>query len=377
MTDASLIAPGAESAPRRTADGAIFHPLLDFLLLGGLTLIVIPIALMLPVEHRPVMSGLMIVLADFLNHPHFAASYQIFYRGYREKAFGTRLSRALRLRYIFAGIVVPVALVLYFATAAVVESAAMFGYSANLMFFLVGWHYTKQGYGMLVVSSVYQKKFFGETDKKLFLLNAYTTWILFWMVGNRMIHERDFFGLSYYSFPIPDWALYGTGAAVAVTSALVLRIFVRRAMTGLDSLPWLGVMAYVVSIYVWLTAMRMPVILILVPALHSLQYLTIVWRYEINRARATSHEGCGLSWKLKVIGFVVWSILLGMAGFWILPEFLEAQVDYGSTALGGGLFFMFSFWTFINIQHYCMDNVIWRKENPDTGAYLFGVKKKD
>jgi hypothetical protein len=30
------------------------------------------------------------------------------------------------------------------------------------------------------------------------------------------------------------------------------------------------------------------------------------------------------------------------------------------------------FWIFINVHHYFLDNVMWRRENPDTGKYLFG-----
>jgi len=29
------------------------------------------------------------------------------------------------------------------------------------------------------------------------------------------------------------------------------------------------------------------------------------------------------------------------------------------------------FWVFINIHHYFIDNVIWRRENTDVSKYLF------
>jgi len=32
------------------------------------------------------------------------------------------------------------------------------------------------------------------------------------------------------------------------------------------------------------------------------------------------------------------------------------------------------FWTFINVHHYVIDNVIWRADNPETRAHLFGPK---
>ena len=41
------------------------------------------------------------------------------------------------------------------------------------------------------------------------------------------------------------------------------------------------------------------------------------------------------------------------------------------TELFGATMFMFMFWIFINLHHYFLDNVIWRRENPETGKFLF------
>jgi hypothetical protein len=38
------------------------------------------------------------------------------------------------------------------------------------MVFFTGWHYVKQGYGMLMVSSVLTRSFYNEAEKKIFLL---------------------------------------------------------------------------------------------------------------------------------------------------------------------------------------------------------------
>ena len=57
----------------------------------------------------------------------------------------------LRARYVVAGVVVPIALVLFFVVSVLRSDAVMLGYGANIMPFLVGWHYVRQGYGMLIV----------------------------------------------------------------------------------------------------------------------------------------------------------------------------------------------------------------------------------
>ena len=82
----------------------------------------------------------MAVLAHFVNNPHFAHSYQIFYSGFGTKAFSWTTPPALRVRYILAGIIVPLALVTFFTATILRGHLAMLGLGINLMGFLVGWY---------------------------------------------------------------------------------------------------------------------------------------------------------------------------------------------------------------------------------------------
>ncbi|MFQ5562480.1 MAG: hypothetical protein ACE5FO_02815 [Parvularculaceae bacterium] len=365
-------APGADNGR------AIVHPLVDFLCLGGASLIIIPATLMLPSAAAPAMIAVMWMLADILNHPHFTASYLIFYRGYGSKISSKNPNRGLRLRYLFSGVVVPAALVFLFGAAFLLESPRILGWSGNLMLLLVGWHYAKQGYGMLIVDSVYNRLFFNDSEKKILLYNAYACWIMFWLSANWLISERALWGLHYYSFAVPEAALWAAGAAVALTTLLTLRIFWTRLRPGGAGLPLAGAAAYLTSLYFWAAARLHPVALIFVPAFHSLQYLFIVWRFETNRARNARLESDAppaedKSW--PVFRFGATAFLLGLALFWWAPKFLNGAVDYNAE-LFGGYVFLFMFWIFINIHHYFIDNVIWRGDNPETGKSLFGVSKK-
>jgi hypothetical protein len=68
--------------------------------------------------------------------------------------------------------------------------------------------------------------------------------------------------------------------------------------------------------------------------------------------------------------FVLTGLLLGYLGFWGVPQVLDKLVPYDRVAFGGTMF-LFVFWIFINVHHYFLDNVMWRRENPDTRKYLF------
>ncbi len=364
--DVQTAAPAAPDGGR-----SIVSPLVDFLLLGGLSLILLPMALTMPVTAVPLVAFTALMLADVVNHPHFAASYQIFYRNYREKAFGTTLPPGLRNRYIFAGIAVPILLVAFFAVSFVVKSPMMLGLTANALMFLVGWHYNKQGYGMLMVDAAFKKRFFNDREKKILLANAYVCWFIFWLTANYYAYELNMFGIIYYALPVPVWLLYVVGAAAAVTSLMAASVFIRRMTPGAKPLPIIGVGIYILTIYYWSVVFFSPVALFFVPAFHSLQYLFIVWRFESNRARMEEREAPA---KWPVARFAVVAIILGLAGFWWLPRLFDRVVSYDSAF--GAEAFMFMFWIFINIHHYFMDNVMWRRENPDTARFLFGAKPK-
>ncbi|MDE2639165.1 MAG: hypothetical protein OXI03_01135, partial [Chloroflexota bacterium] len=157
------------ASPRREPRW-LYGPVVDFLLLGGGSFLVLgAMAAFFPRDEasRVALAGAMLFLAHFVNHPHFAHSYQIFYRGFLRKAFGREAplparegagARAepastpasLATRYRFAGILVPMVLVVFFAAALAEGSVALLGLAANVMFFTVGWHYGKQGYGILM-----------------------------------------------------------------------------------------------------------------------------------------------------------------------------------------------------------------------------------
>src|SRR5215469_3037083 len=92
--------PGRQTIARRA--GYLFGPVSDFLLLGGGSVLACVLLLLFLPKGIPVaqQAVLVTVLMTVINQPHFAHSYQMFYRNYREKAFGATYPAALRWRYI-------------------------------------------------------------------------------------------------------------------------------------------------------------------------------------------------------------------------------------------------------------------------------------
>lgn len=359
----------------------LFGPFIDFFMLGGSAFLILPALYFVPLKYEGVVGLTAFLLSHLINHPHFAHSYQIFYRHFARKVRGDGYDGNLQLRYIFAGIVVPLAMGAFFIYGATTGNARLLGYATNAMFFFVGWHYVKQGYGMLMVDAVLKRKFFSNQDKKVLLLNGYAVWLFAWLQTNVVITEQQFLGLDYYTFAVPPWLINIALAVAAASSAATAVMFVNRWHKHGGALPYNGVVAYVVTLYAWILLVRLnPLWLLVVPALHSLQYLAVVWRYQTNveRDRADAVEDSGFKrpsilgplYRLRVLIFIIAGTILGALGFWLIPMALTALVPYDKQVLGSSLF-LFITWIFINVHHYFLDNVMWRRGNPEVSKYLF------
>jgi hypothetical protein len=318
----------------------------------------------------------MLLLTNLINHPHFAHSYQIFYRGFGNKILGEQHAALLRMRYVFAGIVAPVLLAAFFAFTVSQAKLDILAQAANLMVLLVGWHYVKQGYGILIVMSVKEKKFFTNTQKKILLANSYACWATFWLGVNWLATEKSYWGIKHYMLHIPDVVLIAAGCLAVLTSILMAGMMIQRHRSG-AGLPFNGVVAYCTTLYIWLTLLMDPIYAAVIPACHSLQYLVVVWRYQLNYENGVTVQieaGKAPYSQSRLFRFAVFLIsgaVLGYLGFWAAPEFLDGHAAYDHALFGTSLF-MFIFWIFINVHHYLLDNVMWRKGNRDTGQYLFG-----
>lgn len=369
------------ASPSDARRASLFHPLVDLLCLGGASLIILPlIAWLVPAESaRPGFAAFAFALSHFVNHPHFAHSYQIFYRNFAAKAFGREYGPALRIRYIVAGIVVPAALGAFFAGTVISGNAGQLGFGVNVMLFLVGWHYVKQGYGVAIVDSVLQRRFYADPEKRLLQLNAYACWLVAWAAANREVAAHDYWGLTYYTFAIPDAAWYGMAAVAGATTIATGAMLARKWRADRGAIAINGLVAYVTTLYVWVVFARLnPLFLLIIPAFHSLQYLLVVWRFQLNveDGRTVAAESVGdvrrLPWaaRCRFAAFVAIGLVLGFCGFWLAPSVLKIAVAYDTETFGATLY-LFVFWIFINVHHYFLDNVLWRRENPETRDYLF------
>ena len=372
-----------EAAPRHA--GYLFHPITDFLLAGGGSVLVAGLVFWLIRDKaavHPTALWIGFVLSILINYPHFAHSYQLLYSGIGSRIFGSGTPTKVRLKYIWAGFVAPSLIGAFLIGTYASGNARLLGYAANAFWFTTGWHYVKQGYGVITVLSAIRRIYFSNVEKKLLLINGYSVWIYSWMALNVQLHEKTFYGVKYFTLSLPPSLLtIGYFAALLTTAALVgsliFRVLVRK-----QPVSWNGVIGYVSSLYLWVIAFNAdPIFTIFVPAFHSLQYLLFVWRYQWNKASAeASTHGTASSIGLtgvdttgpgvRLANFVCIGLVLGIVGFGALPAFFQLSLAPDAT-LWGPTVFAFIFVVWINLHHYFIDNVIWRRDNEDVRRFLF------
>lgn len=280
-------------------------------------------------------------------------------------------SHALKVRYIFAGLIIPIILLSYLSYAIYSKNLHLLGLAGNAMAFFVGWHYVKQGFGILIIDSVSKKAFFTETEKNKLKVNSYTCWLFFWLLANQKLSQLSIWNVEYYTFNTPTILTNLFAALLIITTIQTIMVLYTKFKNNLNCFPLSGVMAYILSCYIWIGIKFNPLLFIFVPAMHSLQYIYIVLKVEGNRCKSLFKEH-----KLRLTLFVFLGFGIGYYGFWVIPNMLEEGIELDDNVFKSGTF-LFATWVFINIHHYFIDNVIWKKDNPETSKYLFNSSKNN
>lgn len=368
---ATFLAPSTTTRDKRAKRSVV-----EFLVVGGATLLLFPLGWLLSWSIGLDTSELVVGFLTFhavhlINDPHFTVTYFLFYRDAKKKAFGPTFAGAQRIRFLLAGFVVPVALAAWGLGAIVTHSPTGLGLMMQLMFFLVGWHYVKQGFGVLTVLSARRGARFSARERTLILAHCLFAWLYAraspFDPGSEYVEQ----GVVFRSLPHPPGLESMTRLLFwASTAGLVWALAEHwRRERRLPALaPLVG---FLVTVWLWVVYSSIdPLMVYLIPALHSVQYFYFVWLMRKNEARAFEgppHFGRPASVRLGALA--VSAIAIGWLLFHGAPAFVDtAWASTEATAAGnlGPTPFLAAFVTFVNLHHYFMDAVIWRRDNPDT-----------
>lgn len=334
---------------------------------GGATLVLLPLAWLIRhafglEDSEFTVSFVAFYLAYVINDPHFAVTYLLFYRG--------SLARKPTVRYLVAGIVVPILLVGWAIAALVLHSASALGWMVQLMFLLVGWHYTKQGFGVLSVLSARRGIRWSARERWIILAHCYAGWAFAWSNPSGPAATFEEKGVVYTALGHPRWIELATGGVLGVSTIAFIVMIVIRLFRG-DRVPRAALTGLLITVWSWTIFSNIdPLLRYFIPALHSIQYLYFVWLMKRGEARA--EEGppsFGRPVAVRVGGLAIGALILGWVLFHGAPIYLDSMHLPTSGPIGPTPFFAALF-VIVNIHHYCMDSVIWRRDNPDTRFLL-------
>jgi hypothetical protein len=354
--------------------------LVEFLLVGGLTPFLYPLSWLarrtFGLDASEYAIGfLMFHAAHLINDPHFSVTYLLFYEDFRARAFGAAFPPSLRARYLVVGVLAPVVLLVWAGYGAVTRSAPALGALVQTMFLLVGWHYVKQGFGVLAVLSARRGVTYTGDERLLLLLHGYAGWAYAWASPadpGTLLEEK---GVVFTSWARSVTLERVTFALFVASFAAVVVMLARRARRERRLPHPAPLLAYLSSIWAWSVYSGIdPLVRYVVPALHSIQYLVMVRLLRENEAR--EREGpprFERSARVRVGLLALSALFLGLLLFHGVGQALdavlvtkrEAFLDSGPTPYFAAVYVV------VNLHHYLMDTVLWRRENPRT-RYLRG-----
>jgi len=331
---------------------AMLSPIVDFLCVGGLSLIVfVPLLLSGRSDLLLIGAGAQAWVGTTINMPHFMASYRMVYR-----------SRDMILKHKWASIYVPAILLAYIVIALweAQSSRVLLIVLISVGSAYLAWHYTGQVWGMMASYAYLGGTRFENRERRLIRtsLRILLAWHVIWFLYTQLKDP---------SIVRPAYVLASAASVVAFGLGAVGLWQVRRR-TG--KLPPARALVAWLAIFVWYAVMaRDPRAIFWIQIAHALQYLAFPIRVEMNRTAAaapripggiTAHMALyGLG--LLVVSYLVTQVVPGTAMSVVADVFGE-QPSHAAPIL---------ILTFINIHHYFTDGVIWHISNPEVRKELF------
>ena len=382
------------SSERRVAPRALTTRFLDFWLLGGASILVWLVMWAVDGfrtswavdQHFKNLTYTTASLSLLVNYPHFLISYKLAYsrgRGFVLTHWWQLIAVPILLAGVFAlaffAYNVPVgeirgmtrlpSMLQGWGENARVFSAArlgdlLFTLTFNLMLFTVGWHYTKQVFGCMMVYAYFDKYAMTKQQRDITKWSLLSIWGLNFVDNNLRGAQANFSQFRYHSFDLPDIAAPIAQFIVAVGFFWTVYSVFYRNYRDRGELPSINLVVPFLALYVWwLPLMRQnEFYFLLTPLFHSLQYLAFVYKMEDTRLR--THPRREVAATMLVAGIV----LAGWMAFELVPNTIDTQL--GTFNSWQMFFFFTAAMLFINIHHYFIDNVLWRFRDPNVQKYL-------
>ena len=365
---------------------------MDFLMLGGLSIILwIPVYFLQDTFSQAKLLALAIPALAFslgywVNFPHFMASYKLAYT----QGNGFVISNWFQLIFVPAALIITIFISFNFWSASISSSGfvsfinSMFevvglktrvglypnlgseilGALSILLFFTVGWHYSKQAFGCMMVYAKLDNYRMGNIERNVMRYALLSTWWVTWLYSNCSEGTYPFYGLEIHRLNLPYVWFQASYIIVSLMFFIVVTTFIRIYIRD-KQLPSINFLVPMIALLIWhIPLFENPQFFYILAFFHSLQYFPFVAKVEQTRYKINNRPKPNI----RLLAFFVIMMLLGFLSFDYVPRSLDQMRS--SLSLYHASFFMIAFLVFINIHHYFIDNVLWRFKNKEVRQLL-------
>jgi len=369
----------------------------DFWLLGGASIFALIILLIggyfkdssIAVEKE--MDGLMVsfsFLSIVCNNPHFILSYKFAYsRGFqfiREKwlqllfvpcfliglfvfayfGFEKTIDEFLPVTYLnslFEKLGIPFDVAQIPDVGQAFMSLGVWG-----MFLSVGWHYSKQVFGSMLVYSRYDSYPLSTSQRLALKICLFSVaFANFFAISSQIKNGYFFLGQQLHFIVLPHFIVgFATVFSILALVYISYSIFYFN-YKNFRKRPSLNFLVPLLAFYLWWFPWFVNPLfyLIMVPFFHSLQYLPFAHRMLDKSATPTSKQM--LKYALQIFFVVIIGFLVFDAIPTKLDEIYKTQFHFGCS------YFLIAAIVFLNIHHFFVDNVIWKFDQKEVRYALF------
>lgn len=246
-------------------------------------------------------------------------------------------------------------------------------FSVLVMFLLVGWHYSKQVFGCIMLYARYEKYPLTPIHRNLIkacLLSVAAFNFLYLSIyapeyNSTSVTKTYFLNIPSVPLGLPKALIpLSLGIVVILSLVCVYSIFYQNFKKNKIK-PSLNLITPWVAFYLWWIPLSNlgEYYFLAVPFFHSLQYLAFAYRRDVALVGRVAKR---LNRTLALRAGVV--LLVGVVTFEVLPTYLDTYTEaYWNFKTW---FFMISVPVFINIHHYFMDSVAWKFKSKDVSESL-------
>lgn len=334
---------------------AIIHPSLDPWLVGGLSIIVLVVFLLLSSTiPQELILGDFLTLTVLLNGTHFMASYALLYS-----------SREHIRRYRAASIYLPIGLLAVgtlgiWLVGAPYENPLIIQGIIVVTALYLALHYTGQAWGMMASYAFLHGIRFSQSERTI--LRACLRTMAAWQMGWALTTSQHYIPSAVLPWASQIMQLLNIAAITSLLVGILTLAWMRRRLGG--PMPT-SILLPFGSLYVWYAFLSVfPQSIFWVQIFHAIQYLSFPARIDMNRAVS---RGAVTNSTEQWRHLLSYSAALTMASFLVFVG-INKGLNYPS---GGFETHWLVLVCLINIHHYFIDGCIWHISNPEVRADLF------